>query len=91
MKNKTALLLGILVLLAGVFVLFYEYRPIIPPFGSSSDRPGYIGDITLSGFLFGILLIFGGIVIVYYFVFRKWELEHGAGELALKTVEMQVG
>ena len=85
MKHKAELVLGTSVLLAGVLVLFYEYRPIIPPFGSSVDRPGYIGDVTLFGFLFGILLIFGGFVIVYYFVFRKWELEHGAGELAFKS------
>jgi hypothetical protein len=81
MKHKIALLLGIVVFITGILILFHEFSPVFAPFGSG-DRPGYIGDITIGGFIFGISLLFGGILIVYYFVFRKWELEHGSGKLS---------
>ena len=78
MKHKAELLLGTLVLLAGVLVYAYWGSFTIGGFGY---RDTYIDYVAI----FSILLIFGGFVIVYYFVFRKWELEHGSGELAFKT------
>ena len=80
MKHKIALLLGIMLFITGILIIYHEFSPVFAPYGSA-DRPGYIGDITIVGFISGISLIIVGIVIVYYFVFRKWELEHGSGEL----------
>ena len=72
MKHKTELLLGIMVILAGVIVLAYWGNFVVGGFGYRDTHIDYVS-------IFGILLIFGGFTILYYFVFRKWELEHGSG------------
>jgi hypothetical protein len=72
MKHKTELLLGIMVILAGVIVLAYWGNFVVGGFGYRDTHIDYVS-------IFGILLIFGGFAILYYFVFRKWELEHGSG------------
>jgi hypothetical protein len=79
MKHKTALVLGASVLLAGVLVYAYWGNFTIGGFGYQNTGIDYVA-------IFTILLIFGGFMIMYYFVFRKWELEHGSGELAFKNL-----
>jgi hypothetical protein len=76
MKHKAELVLGTLVLLAGVIVYAYCGSFTIGGFGYRDTHIDYVP-------IFSILLIFGGFVILYYFVFRKWELEQGGAEGSL--------
>ena len=79
MNHKIALLLGIMMIFAGVLVIAYWGTFIIGGFGEGNTPIDFAS-------IFGVLLIFGGFTVLYYFVFRKWELEHGSGELAFKNL-----
>lgn len=82
MGPKTALLIGTLVLLAGVLAIAYDFRLVIPAFGHSEDY-GFTSYVSLLGFL----LLFVGFAILYCFVFRNWEIEHGNGYLNFRTTK----
>jgi hypothetical protein len=77
MKHKAKLLFGTLVILSGglIYQLWGSLRS--PPGFLEDESTRYVGIITM--------LIFGGFVIVYYFVFRKWELERGSEVLSFKV------
>lgn len=69
-----ALVVGIAVIFAGILVYALWGHFVIGGLGSSNP-------IDLVSIL-SILIIFFGFAILYWFVFRKWELEHGSGQLS---------
>ena len=69
MKNKKALVIGILVFLVGIMFLFHGGNLFFAGSGPDKHPPGYVNDdidfVPLVLILFGIFLIFGGIVILF--------------------------
>jgi len=58
-KKKTQIMLGIILILAGLLV-FYRIPEVMPKVASIRAFAGSLGIIKFSFYMLGILLIFGG-------------------------------
>ncbi|MEJ2241764.1 MAG: hypothetical protein P8Y18_06450 [Candidatus Bathyarchaeota archaeon] len=74
MKHVIALVAGIAVIFVGILVYALWGHFVIGGLGSRNPID-FVAIVS-------ILIIFFGFAILYWFVFRKWELEQGSGDLS---------
>ncbi|MEJ2242298.1 MAG: hypothetical protein P8Y18_09170 [Candidatus Bathyarchaeota archaeon] len=74
MKHVIALVVGIAIIFAGILVYALWGHLVIGGLGSRM-RNRFCCYLEYNDYFFGF-------VILYWFVFRKWELEQGSGELS---------